>query len=140
MCLLSSEVGFPSKVRTRSLPDIGGSAEAVRVFPRGDQAWGAPVAGESDGIPATTPSRAGVQAILGRSWAVRCSSAPTSAPSLSGSAIISIAGASIARAIPKTEQPHRHYTGASVSLPDMATTCADVELDCPTETAVRIAA
>jgi len=60
---------------------------------------------------------------------VRCSSAPTSAPSLSGSAIISIAGASIARAIPKTEQPHRHYTGASVSLPDMATTCADVALD-----------
>jgi hypothetical protein len=30
---------IPSKVRTRSLADIGRSAEAVRVFPRGDQAW-----------------------------------------------------------------------------------------------------
>jgi hypothetical protein len=38
-------------------------------------------------------------------------------------------GASIANAIPKTKPPHSPHTGASASLPHMATNRADVELD-----------
>jgi hypothetical protein len=38
-------------------------------------------------------------------------------------------GASIVNAIPKTEPPHSPHTGAGATLPQMATNCADVELD-----------